>query len=151
MFYNILIRKEDDVNIEDVVYVRHSKKFAYVIDKFIARYGNGNALIKYNFRKYNIIVKKNLLIIEDFDKEEYNVVLVKTDTSLIIDKTFKSLYPLVFRKFKPIIDDCNNNKLDLVYTDYCGRDLFKDFEMPKFFTITERDEYVNSLLKEVFN
>lgn len=95
-----------------------------------------------------IYVGKGYLLIE---KDSFlNVIVLVENNTLIIDKSFERDYPLLYRKFKPIIQEYSNNKFDIMYTDFCGRTRFLEFEKPKFSTIKERDEFVNSLLDEIY-
>jgi hypothetical protein len=147
MWYKVLVNKEGgelNLNSNSLYYGRQSYNAIFTIFK---RYF---AIEKFTFIDgIDVYVGNNQLII---NKDGLlNIIAIVEDNNLIIDKSFERDYPVLYRKFKPVIQEYSNNKFDITYTDYCGRTRFLEFEKPKVSSIKERDELVQSLLEEVYN
>lgn len=147
MLYKVLVNKEGDELVRGHAYLYGGRQSYNVI---INKFRNSSYLEKFTFIEgIDVYVDKNLLIV---DKDELlNIIALAENNNLIIDKSFERDYPVLYRKFKPIIQEYSNNKFDITYTDYCGRTRFLEFEKPKVSSIKERDELVQSLLEEVYN
>lgn len=104
---------------------------------------------RFNFiSNIDIYVSRGQLIIKQ--NELINVIVLIEDNTLIIDKSFERDYPILYKKFKPVIEDYSNQKFDITYTDFCGRTMFLEYEKPKFSSIEERDGFINVLLEEMY-
>lgn len=146
MLYKVLVNKEGDELVRGHAYLyRGRQSYNVIINKF----RNSSYFEKFTFIEgIDVYVNKNLLIV---DKDELlNIIALAENNNLIIDKSFERDYPVLYRKFKPVIQEYSNNKFDITYTDYCGRTRYLEFEKPKVSSIKERDELVQSLLEEVY-
>lgn len=103
-----------------------------------------SSLFKYNFINLEIVVQYKFLgIIED---DKLRILINETNENIYIDKYFERDYKKLFLKFKNILLSLYSSSKDIVYTENAGKNSFFQFEKPKFKSISERKEYVNSLL-----
>lgn len=147
MLYKVLIDKNNpEINFLSYLYTG-KQTYNAVIAHFNYTWGSNFQI--FNLAGFSIQVKSHVLGV--IENGLINIIAVKEDNQLFIDKTFEKNYPVLYKRFKSVIEECSNNKFDITYTDFCGRSRFLEFEKPKFSTIKERDELVNSLLEEVYD
>lgn len=101
-------------------------------------------LFKYIFLNIEIVVQYKFLgIIED---NKLRILINETNENIYIDKYFERDYKKLFLKFKNILLSLYSSSKDIIYTENAGKNSFFQFEKPKFKSISERKEYINSLL-----
>lgn len=97
-----------------------------------------------------ILVDTNILVHKGFlgviENEKVRILINETDKNVYIDKYFERDFNKLFLKFKEILLSLYSSSKDIIYTDNAGKCCFYQFEKPKFKSISERKEYVNSLL-----
>lgn len=76
------------------------------------------------------------------------ILFVRTIQNVYISKNIKS-YKNLWKKIKVKITEILEGEEDVILTKNCGRNIFLQFEKPKFKSIQEREDYCNSLVEEV--
>lgn len=102
------------------------------------------SLTKINLLNTDIVVNKGFLGVMEGDK--IRILINETDKNVYVDKHFEEDFKKLFLKFKEILLSLHATSKDIIYTDNAGKCCFYQFEKPKFKSISERKEYVNSLL-----
>jgi hypothetical protein len=147
MLYKVLL-EENGVELDFIGYRGYyTNTYSSLFNMFKSK--RTAELIDYKLLNFRIKIGKGILgiIVDDL----IDILVVVKDNQLFIDKRFEKNYTALYRKFKPIIQEYSDKNFDIVYTDYCGRVIFMEYKKPKFSTIKERDELVNSLLEEVYD
>lgn len=102
------------------------------------------SLFKHNFLDLEIVAQYKFLgIVED---GKLRILINETNENIYIDKYFERDYKKLFLKFKNILLSLYSSSKDIIYTENAGKNSFFQFEKPKFKSISERKEYINSLL-----
>jgi hypothetical protein len=148
MWYKILVNKNGKPFENDFMIYNRRKSYEVIFSMFDSQYCP--YFFKFNLGDLNILAINNILAIIN-EEELINILVIKQDKQLFIDKSFKLDYPVLYKKFESVIQSYSGQGYDIIYTNYCGRSMFLEFEKPKFATIKERDELVSSLLDEVYN
>lgn len=76
------------------------------------------------------------------------ILFVRTIQNVYISKNIKS-YKNLWNKIKVKITEILEGEEDVILTKDCGKNIFLQFEKPKFKSIQEREDYCNSLVEEV--
>ena len=76
------------------------------------------------------------------------ILFVRTLQNIYISKNIKS-YKNLWNKIKVKITEILEGDEDVIFSKDCGRNIFLQFEKPKFKSIQEREDYCNSLVEEV--
>lgn len=105
---------------------------------------NYATLADYHFLDLNIVVSYKFLGVEYDGK--VRILINETNENVYIDKYFERDYRKLFLKFKNILLSLHSSSKDIIYTENAGKNSFYQFEKPKFKSISERKEYINSLL-----
>jgi len=124
----------------------YGKKWNYLKELFLS---NNISTKKQTLLGFTIIVGKGLLILEE--DEQYKILILQTSKALYVDKELPNTYRKLYLKFKNEIEVIYNSEVDVIYTNNCGKNSFYQFEMPKFKSISDRNEYVGQLLDEYYD
>lgn len=76
------------------------------------------------------------------------ILFVRTLQNIYVSKNIKS-YKNLWNKIKVKITEILDGNEDVILTKDCGKNIFLQFEKPKFKSIQEREDYCNSLVEEV--
>lgn len=93
-----------------------------------------------------IIYSKRYLAIKT--EAGIEILFLVTDKSTYISKNIKS-YKNLWNKVRSYINTLIEGDEDITLTNNCGKNVFLQFEKPRFKSIQEREEYCNQLLHEV--
>ena len=115
------------------LFSRFTDENLYSIDLYRSSFLNLDIFSQYKF----------LSVLED---DKLRILINETNENIYIDKYFERDYKKLFLKFKNILLSLYSSSKDIIYTENAGKNSFFQFEKPKFKSISERKEYVNSLL-----
>lgn len=146
MLYKVLV--ED--NGEELDFIEYRKYHNNTYLNLFRGFKNSRIDKLHDYELLNFRIKTGKGILGIIVDDLIDILVIVKDNQLFIDKRFEKNYISLYRKFKPIIQEYSDKNFDIVYTDYCGRAMFMEYEKPKFATIKERSELVNSLLDEIY-
>lgn len=138
---------EIEIELESFVSFYERDKWSSLLNRFEEgnyTYGAELRSSKVNLINLDIIVNKGFLGV--IENSKVKILINETDKNVYIDKYFERDFKKLFLKFKEIILSLYSSSKDIIYTDNAGKCCFYQFEKPKFKSISERKEYVNSLL-----
>jgi len=134
--------KEYEISLEDFGFYTGRYKWEALLGQFSNL--RGTILTEFSLINLEIVVQKGFLgVLED---NKIRILINETNQNVYIDKYFERDYKKLFLKFKEILLSLYATSKDIIYTDNPGKCCFYQFEKPKFKSISERKEYVNSLL-----
>lgn len=138
---------EIEIELESFVSFYERDKWSSLLNRFKEgdyTYGAELRPSKVNLINLDIIVNKGFLGV--IENGKVKILINETNKNVYIDKYFERDFKKLFLKFKEIILSLYSSSKDIIYTDNAGKCCFYQFEKPKFKSLSERKEYVNSLL-----
>lgn len=138
------IEKDYEFNYSSINSYIREKKWKILKEAFY----KDRELKKQTLLGFNLIVSYGFIAVEV--DTQFRILALKTNKVLYLDKELPLAYRKLYLKFKDEIELIYNFDIDVVYTNNCGKNSFLQFNMPKFKSINDRNEYVHGLLDEYY-
>jgi hypothetical protein len=142
-----LFRSTNSTN-NDVLYAITPYNYRFTWNRIIniCFLSTGHIVYKQTYIEGNVIYGPKFLCIETSNGIE--ILFVQTNKNIYISRNFKS-YPVLWKAIGKHINKYLEGDMDVILSSNCGKNIFLQFEKPKFKSIQEREEYCNQLLQEL--